>query len=240
MWTAIFIVGIIILLIGIAGSNGNKVEHQTLVLADNEMAEKGFIKEATSIIDNINGKTILCWDKQNEKIAIIAYQRNNYRLEIFDYKAIRDAEIIKDGETVFKKSAMRTVGGAVIGGALLGGVGAIVGGLSGAAKGVEKIKTLTLKIYFNNVEEPSKSIEFINKYTIRAEDKLARVKEAEKWKDRLIAIIDKEKTVAQQQVESKPTINISVADELKKYKELLDAGALTTDEFNAQKAKLLS
>ena len=35
-------------------------------------------------------------------------------------------------------------------------------------------------------------------------------------------------------------IVISVADELKKLKELVDAGILTQDEFGAQKAKLLS
>ncbi len=32
----------------------------------------------------------------------------------------------------------------------------------------------------------------------------------------------------------------SVADELLKFKSLLDAGAITEDEYNAQKAKLLN
>ena len=39
---------------------------------------------------------------------------------------------------------------------------------------------------------------------------------------------------------SKNTSQISVADELKKLKQLLDDGILTQDEFNVQKAKLLS
>ncbi|MBQ4601415.1 MAG: SHOCT domain-containing protein [Clostridia bacterium] len=33
--------------------------------------------------------------------------------------------------------------------------------------------------------------------------------------------------------------NASVADELKKFKELLDLGIITEEEFNTQKAKLL-
>ena len=33
--------------------------------------------------------------------------------------------------------------------------------------------------------------------------------------------------------------NISVADELKKFKELLDMGVISQEEFDAQKAKLL-
>ena len=38
----------------------------------------------------------------------------------------------------------------------------------------------------------------------------------------------------------KNSVSFSVADELKKLKELLDAGILTPDEFNVQKAKLLN
>ena len=34
--------------------------------------------------------------------------------------------------------------------------------------------------------------------------------------------------------------NLSVADELKKYKELLDLGILTQEEFEKQKSKLLN
>ncbi|GAB4052470.1 SHOCT domain-containing protein [Spirosoma litoris] len=41
-------------------------------------------------------------------------------------------------------------------------------------------------------------------------------------------------------VGSQPTKNGSVADELIKLKQLLDAGAITQDEFNSQKKKLLN
>ena len=34
--------------------------------------------------------------------------------------------------------------------------------------------------------------------------------------------------------------NISVADEIKKFKELLDIGAITQEEFDAKKKELLS
>ena len=36
-----------------------------------------------------------------------------------------------------------------------------------------------------------------------------------------------------------PTQAVSVADELKKFKELLDMGAISQEEYDAQKAKLL-
>ena len=38
---------------------------------------------------------------------------------------------------------------------------------------------------------------------------------------------------------AQPTQTVSVADELKKFKELLDMGAISQEEYDAQKAKLL-
>jgi len=44
----------------------------------------------------------------------------------------------------------------------------------------------------------------------------------------------------QKEIKSKtPKKNISVADEIKKFKELLDAGAITQEEYDAEKKKLL-
>ncbi|MBD2705507.1 SHOCT domain-containing protein [Spirosoma sp. BT702] len=40
--------------------------------------------------------------------------------------------------------------------------------------------------------------------------------------------------------ESKPATTASVADELLKLKQLLDAGAITKDEYESQKKKLLN
>ena len=42
------------------------------------------------------------------------------------------------------------------------------------------------------------------------------------------------------QVEAQPTTNVSsVADELKKFKDLLDQGVITQEEFEKQKQKLM-
>ena len=45
--------------------------------------------------------------------------------------------------------------------------------------------------------------------------------------------------VQQNAVPVQPASTKSVADELKKYKELLDQGVITEDEFQQQKAKIL-
>ena len=49
----------------------------------------------------------------------------------------------------------------------------------------------------------------------------------------------KKKIEELQQVQSQPINNISVADEIKKYKDLLDQGILTQEEFDKKKKQLL-
>jgi hypothetical protein len=52
--------------------------------------------------------------------------------------------------------------------------------------------------------------------------------------------IEDGKTNTSQPTHTAPKATISIADELKKLKELLDAGVLTTQEFETQKARLLN
>lgn len=40
--------------------------------------------------------------------------------------------------------------------------------------------------------------------------------------------------------ETQPAASGSAADEIKKYKDLLDQGAITSDEYNAQKSRLMN
>lgn len=55
-----------------------------------------------------------------------------------------------------------------------------------------------------------------------------------------LSVISKEESAAALKSEQTPALGtVSVADELKKFKELLDMGVITEEEFNAQKAKLL-
>jgi predicted Zn-dependent peptidase len=53
-------------------------------------------------------------------------------------------------------------------------------------------------------------------------------------------IINKKKELQQQSVDNmNPTVGESSADELKKYKELLDGGVISQEEFEAKKKQLL-
>ena len=171
--------------------------------------------------------------------------------DIFDYKEIIEVSYEENGTQLYSKSSMRTVGGAIVGGVLMGGAGAVVGGLSGTTTQHKEVKTMTLKILLRSTEKPTYLINFNeSKRVLKTEDKSDNAlykkyqRNANKAKDILSVIIDKvkqEKVVAVRQVEPQ-TIQQSttVADELAKLAKLKSDGILTEEEFNAQKTKLLN
>lgn len=167
---------------------------------------------------------------------------------VLNYKDIIDVTYEEDGTTLYTKSASRTVGGALVGGALLGGAGAIVGGLSGNSKQNKVVKSMLIKILVRNTTTPTVSLN-INYtgetyQTKNASSKTiyeARVRSANQIKDLLSVVIDEGKNISQ--VPMQPKVNqgiVSVADELVKLAKLKEQGLLTEEEFNVQKAKLLS
>ncbi len=171
--------------------------------------------------------------------------------DIFDYKEIIEVSYEENGTQLYSKSSMRTVGGAIVGGVLMGGAGAVVGGLSGTTTQHKEVKTMTLKILLRSTEKPTYLINFNeSKRVLKNEDKSDNAlykkyqRNANKAKDILSVIIDKvkqEKVVAVRQVEPQ-TIQQSttIADELAKLAKLKSDGILTEEEFNAQKTKLLN
>ena len=122
------------------------------------------------------------------------------------------------------KKKKSVIGRALLGGILLGPLGAVVGGLSGVGekdiKGVENI--ITLKITHNNEE---------NNILLACKNK--RIKSFNKFINEYL--FDKIKTT-----EELKTPEISVPDELLKLKSLLDQDILTPEEFDIQKQKLLN
>lgn len=152
-------------------------------------------------------------------------------------------EIFTDGDTVTKTSRSSQAGGALVGGVLLGGVGAIIGGLSGKKTAVEKVRRVDLRIVVNNTQKPVHDINLYSGETNKnSMFHKAATEKARHWHS-LIAILikradeeDKAKESTPQPVEK----NKSVADELSKLMELKEKGILTDEEFTQQKLKLLS
>ena len=195
-------------------------------------------------------------DDNTNRIAIKL--NGEKKITTYSYNDILSCEIIEDGVSIYKKSTTRTVGGAVLGGVIAGGAGAIVGGLSGKQSKEREYKKIQLKLVIKDTKNPNifltffdyqkvdpsktvepekgiKETEFLNGEILK-ESKLA----VNQWKDVFTIIIDKIDTKSVSSSDKKESnSNSSVSDELLKLNELKEKGILTEEEFNEQKKKLL-
>lgn len=183
------------------------------------------------------------------KVLVIVEENSH---EIFNYADIIEVSYEENGNQLYTKSAGRTVGGAIVGGVLMGGAGAVVGGLSGASKQNKEVKSIDIKILLRSTSRTSCVLHFkdIDRVLKTKEDSDRKMyetytKNANEAKDILSVIIDNAKQVQvsapviQPLIQQVPSSSSSVADELAKLAKLKADGVLTEEEFQTQKAKLL-
>ena len=227
------------------------------------ITESGMVKD---VFNYINASSLP--RKKGEKSTINTREIGNYLFlmddffkvlvlvgpdchESFNYSDIIEVSYEENGSQLYTKSAGRTVGGAIVGGFLMGGAGAVVGGLSGASKQNKEIKNMDIKILLRSTSRTScvlhfKDVDRVLKTKEDADRKLYEtyVKNANQAKDVLSVIIDNAKQASTPiaQPIAQPVVapaSSSVADELAKLAKLKADGILTEEEFQAQKSKLL-
>ena len=227
------------------------------------ITESGMVKD---VFNYINASSLP--RKKGEKSTINTREIGNYLFlmddffkvlvlvgpghhEIINYSDIIEVSYEENGSQLYTKSAGRTIGGAIVGGVLMGGAGAVVGGLSGASKQNKEIENMDIKILLRSTIRTScvlhfKDVDRVLKTKEDADRKLYEkyVKNANQAKDVLSVIIDDAKQasapIAQPITQSVVApASSSVADELAKLAKLKADGILTDEEFRVQKSKLL-
>ena len=153
---------------------------------------------------------------------------------VFEFSNLLNFELLEDDETITKGG----LGRAVAGGFLFGGVGAIVGGVTGGKKSKGVCNSMRLKITLRNCHCSMVYIPFImNETKTKSFVYKAAQSSAQECLSALQIIADScQSEVATQTVNQ---ANASAADEIIKFKQLLDAGVITQDEFDAKKQQLL-
>ncbi|MBU5441729.1 SHOCT domain-containing protein [Paenibacillus sp. MSJ-34] len=198
--------------------------------------------------------TGLVLDEQTNRLCIIYSQFNE--IKILKYRDILAVEVIEDNESVNKTSRSSQIGGALIGSVVAGGVGAIIGGLSGKSISSTKIKKLDLKIVVNDISQPVYILNFMNCISETTGEELSGVsKDDPKYKDALknvthwhslISVLIKradEEDKEKERQDRNDIENISKpnsVDELFKLSQLLKEGFITQEEYEKQKAKILA
>jgi hypothetical protein len=196
------------------------------------------------IITNTENSKTLVIDENDKKVFLIQHDKNSIQIaeQTFSYNDLLSISLIEDGETVtdFRRSSQ--IGGALIGGLVLGGLGAVIGGLSGTTKTSEMVEKITLRLVVNDTKNPLFEIDFLNTQTkkkdLRYQDAMQK---ARHWHG-LIEVLIKRADMEDKENEKNNVVQSSsnsLADELKKLAELRDTGVLSDAEFQKQKEKLL-
>lgn len=163
--------------------------------------------------------------------------------EIYDYTDLIDYEVIFDKKRVVK-------GGSGFGDAVLNAVTWNTLGLAVITTGKKttksKCKNLSIKL---TTGVPEHSELYIRLITIETDMTSIVYKDAVKNAEKIVSVLntitsDNKPDVDvtpkdDKSVESEKTSGVSAADEIKKYKELLDMGAITEEEFDKKKKQLL-
>lgn len=174
-------------------------------------------------------------DETNKKwtIPIGSFKKRIDENRIYSFSDILNVELIEDGNSISKGG----IGRAIVGGALFGGVGAIVGATTGH-KHRQTCSKLQIKITLKNLNIPIEYISLINTET---------KKDSFTYKHNIgIAeqIFSVLQIICEQNKSNKECLSLNTSqdniEELKKYKKLLDIGAINQEEFEIKKKELLN
>lgn len=155
--------------------------------------------------------------------------------KLFHCENLISFELLENGSTVTKGGG---VGRAVVGGLLFGGVGAVVGGVTGGKKSNNVCTSMRICLILRNeycdtsdislikgMEISTDSVSYQNYSTI-----------AQKCLSALKIMTDEVQNATANTVPQ----GLSVADEILKFKNLLDQNIITEEEFSARKKELLA
>ncbi len=192
-------------------------------------------KKAQNFVSTSNVGKYIYFNDDIEEIYVPNFWSGPFFIK---YSEILDFELLEDGTTVSSGG----VGRAVAGGVLFGGAGAVVGAVTGKHKGTNIANSMEIRITTKDINNP---VVFIKIF--KGEHKKgsfiynAYRDEAYKILSMLQIIVDRvNKTQQSNEQNSVSNNNLSVVEELKGLKELLDSGILTQEEFEKQKSKILN
>lgn len=179
-------------------------------------------------------------DEVKKEICLWTYS-GQYSGRKIKYSDILSIAIVQDDISILETNRTSQLGGALVGGILLGGVGAAVGALSGKKQSsTGKVKKLELVIKLNDTSNPIFTISKLHSETfMNNQNYIVPKKELDYWHAVFEAIIKQADMEYQNLNHASSREALSVSDELKKLAELKESGILTEDEFIQQKQKLL-
>lgn len=153
-----------------------------------------------------------------------------HKSTIHQFEDIIDYELLDDGDLQTKGGLV----GALAGGLAFGAAGAIVGASVGKKKTTANCSSMSIKITLNSMNAP---VENINLLQMKVSKISAAYKKAYAQAQEVLSLL-KIITSSAKKHEAAETAT-SAADEILKFKNLLDAGIIMQEEFEKKKQQLL-
>ena len=196
---------------------------------------------ATQKILGVDGSTGLAIDEASQRICLIDLRGHTISSRIVSPRDLLSSELFEDGVTITQTKRASQIGGALIGALALGGLGAIIGGLSGKTRASGKATRVDLRLIVNDAKSPLHDINFLSGCELERDDITYQniMRSARHWHGLLEVLIKRADTDDRNKVVDSSILSSSVADEVKKFAQLRDTGVLSVDEFERQKMKLL-
>lgn len=180
--------------------------------------------------------TYIKFDERNKKWCIPDTLTGKLKNPIiYSFDEIIGFELLEDGDSITKGGTGR----AVAGGLLFGVGGAIVGGATGKRKTKSTCTRLQIKITINNISNPNV---FVNLITVETKKASMLYKSAYTSAQNIMSVLQVicENNSKEQEIAQQPIQGNSSADEIMKFKQLLDQGIITQEEFETKKKQLLN
>ncbi|WP_455233236.1 hypothetical protein [Geopseudomonas aromaticivorans] len=166
-----------------------------------------------------------------------------FEVSVLPYSHILSSEIFEDGDSVTTAARGSQIGGAIVGGVLMGGAGAIIGGLSGKKHTSQNVRRIELRLTVNDADSPIHDVTFLGletpKNSVMYEQSML---EARHWHG-LAEFLIKKADAVERRKNSDPVSLASqgsVADEIRKLAELKGLALITEHEFEIHKKRLLN
>jgi hypothetical protein len=173
----------------------------------------------------------LAIDESRQKLALMKEEPGV--IKIIAHNDLVSAEIFEDGNSVTRTSRAGQIGGAMVGGLVLGGVGAIIGGLSGKRVTEDKCSRIELRLVINDTSNPIHDVVFLNQETEKNFVYKNAMDVARSWHALCSVLI---KRADEEQIEEGP---VRATEELAKLVDLKKTGVLSEDEFSRLKRRLI-
>ena len=139
-----------------------------------------------------DGASAIVFDEPNAKVCLLHRDAGGLKHRFVTYKDIISSELCEDGTITTKIARSSQIGGAVVGGMLLGEAGAVIGALSGKKVEENKINRIELRLIVNDTSEPTYSLCFLNAECLKGDAYYNyKAKEARQWQARMEVLINR-------------------------------------------------